>query len=161
MPEWIWLPENKYPDNQNCGISLMNDWSCSSFCVAQFCRDYSFEKEIDRVRIESGGDTVFKLFMNGEVIENGPVCVGGDWIDIGKAPYYYTQEYEVGASGKDLSFDALVQFGATVTSDYSCGHGGFFLSAEVCFRDGMQMKIGTDESWLCRLDHRYLSPLGL
>lgn len=159
MPEWIWLPENKYPDNQNCGISLMNDWSCSSFCVAQFCRDYSFEKEIDRVRIESGGDTVFKLFMNGEVIENGPVCGGGDWIDIGKAPYYYTQKYEVASAGRQLHFEVFVQLGATVTCDYSCGHGGFFLSAEVCFRDGTQMKIGTDESWLCRLDHRYLSPL--
>lgn len=159
MSHWIWLPEEKYPENQCCVITLMNDYSCADFCVAQFCRSYSFEREIAYLRLKTGGDTVFRLSLNGKVIENGPVCVGGDWIDIGKAPYYYTQEYEVGASGKDLSFDALVQLGATVTSDYSCGHGGFFLEAEVHFTDGTSKKIGTDEGWLCRLDRRYVSQL--
>lgn len=35
MSHWIWLPDEKYPENQRCGISLMNDWGCMSFCVAQ------------------------------------------------------------------------------------------------------------------------------
>lgn len=79
MPEWIWLPENKYPDNQNCGISLMNDWSCSSFCVAQFCRDYSFEKEIDRSVVNSGNAAriaaAMKKAQNGETVTVG--VIGG------------------------------------------------------------------------------------
>ena len=97
--KWIWLPDERYPENQTCEISFMRDTGCASFCVAQFLRSYQFKKEISKVRLNTGGDTAFKLFLNGQHIENGPVCAGGDWIDIGKLPYYYTQRYEVAQSG--------------------------------------------------------------
>lgn len=159
LAKWIWLPDERYPENQTCEISFMRDTGCASFCVAQFLRIYRFKKEISRVCLNTGGDTAFKLFLNGNYIENGPVCAGGDWIDIGKLPYYYTQRYEVAQSGNQLQFEALVQLGATACCDYSCGHGGFYLEGTVIFTDGSREHIGTDESWLCRLDRRYTSPL--
>lgn len=157
--KWIWLPAERYPENQTCELSFTRDTGSKSFCVAQFRRDYAFEKEISKVLLNTGGDTAFKLFLNGRHIENGPVCAGGDWIDIGKLPFYYTQRYEVAGSGKELRFEAFVQLGATACCDYSCGHGGFYLDGCVVFADGSKEFIGTDEGWLCRLDRRYTSPL--
>ena len=157
--KWIWLPAERYPENQTCELSFTRDTGSKSFCVAQFRRDYAFEKEISKVLLNTGGDTAFKLFLNGRHIENGPVCAGGDWIDIGKLPFYYTQRYEVAESGKELRFEAFVQLGVTACCDYSCGHGGFYLDGCVVFADGSKEFIGTDEDWLCRLDRCYTSPL--
>lgn len=158
MGQWIWLPSDKY-SQQECITSPHAGKSNDAFCIAEFRRKYSFDKGIDFLRLKTGGDTAFRLILNGEIIENGPVCVGGDFLCVGVAPYFYTQDYTVKVGGNELDFESFVQLGPSAICDFSCGHGGFFLVCEVHFTDGSISTVGTDESWLCRLDRRRPSPL--
>lgn len=155
MANWIWLPQDKYKDNQSCDTSYHIHRANKQFCVAQFKKQYCFSKTVERIMLTTGGDTVFCLSLNGRVIENGPVCSGGDFDCFGPTPFSYTQNYQVEVFEKTLCFEAAVQLGPTVLCDYSCGHGGFFLEGKVIFSDGTYEEIGTDSDWLCRIDRRY------
>ena len=46
--QWIWLPRDTYPDNQNCAFAYEDDKS--SYTVATIKRDYNFNKSIEKVK---------------------------------------------------------------------------------------------------------------
>ncbi len=154
MPQsdcWIWLPVRAYPDAQSTVFSALIDTSGGNYTVAEFSKSYTFDKPIRRACLRVSADTAFRLYLNDQVIVNGPPCVGGDFIDNETArEHYFAYETEISPESAILFFKAEVRMCPVQICEYSKGRGGFMLRATLCFEDGSQTEISTDESWLCR-----------
>lgn len=154
--QWIWLPKEAYPENQTTKYTAFDEESDGHYTVAEFRRTYSFEKKIKSAKLQFSGDTEFQLFLNGECIATGPVCVGGDFIgNEGPRPNYYAQELNLCPKESKLHFFARVKMMPVRICEYSKGHGGFMLSALLTFEDGSEVCISTDQSWHARKAARY------
>ena len=157
---WIWLPYEKYPDNQKTRFDALSSAPDDSYCVAEFSRTYNFDKDIDCVKLRFSADTQFQLFCNGEIIATGPAVVGGDFLGNGKArDWYYATVTQYKTEKKTLDFFARVKMCPVQICDYSKGQGGFMLCAEVMFTDGTTECISTDKNWLVRKNAAYVNPL--
>jgi len=157
---WIWLDNNKYPEYQ---LNYSNENSVPEerrkeflYCVAQFRKEYSFAKIINKVNVRVSADNFFHLFMNREFIGMGPVLPGGDFLCKRPAPKHYMNEYEIDVNSDKLEFSADVRLLPYKVCDYSRNHGGFMLEAEIEFEDGEKQTVSTDESWLCRRKTDYI-----
>ena len=159
LEKWIWLPENKYPEYQTTNYSKCGNDDPKNFTVAEFKKDYSFCKKVIKAHLRFSGDTEFQLYLNGETIATGPVNVGGDFLGNDKArDNYYALNLSLDLDAHYLSFFARVKLGPTEILDYSVGHGGFMLTAELVFEDGTKKLIYTDSSWLARRNLYYNKP---
>lgn len=157
--KWIWLPVNLYPDVQTTRYDALSGVAPDSYAVVDFKRSYEFDKKVKTVKITVCGDTLFRLFCNGEIVATGPASVGGDFLRNGeKRSRYYAYETEYYPNEDKLTFFATVQMMPVQICEYSKGHGGFMLVADVLFVDGTQQKITTDKTWLVRLNRAYVSP---
>lgn len=158
--KWIWLPVSVYPDNQTTRYDAFSGNGEDTFTVAEFTKTYDFGKKIENVRLRFSADTEFQLFCNDEIIATGPAVVGGDFLGNGKPrEWYYATETEYSTDKQTLSFFARVKMCPVLICDYSKGHGGFMLDADVVFEDGTTEHISTDESWKVRKNSAYRTPL--
>lgn len=156
---WIWLPESLYPEYQSSIYSGQNYSDACNFAVAEFKKEYKFEKNVRSAYLRFSGDTLFRLYCNGALAATGPASVGGDFIGNETArDNYYSYETEIFPNADKMEFFAQVQLNPVQICDYSKGHGGFMLSATVVFDDGTQRIIHTDETWLSRINTAYTSP---
>lgn len=157
---WIWLPKEAYANEQATIYSGFADKTKGNYTVAEFKREYRFDKRIRSVRLNFSGDTFFELYINGEFVATGPPCVGGDFLE-NDAPrkhfYYYTTENEYTECGS-LCFFARVRMMPVQICEYSMGKGGFALSANITFEDGSSSDVGTDEDWLVRKNGAFICP---
>ncbi len=154
--KWIWLPEDKYPDRQCCCYSDLGDDRSGEFTVAEFKKEYAYGKKIVSAKIRFSADTVFQLYINGEFYAAGPASVGGDFLSNEKPRnYYYAYEAEINPDSDTLEFFARVRMKPDRGFEFSKGHGGFMLAAEIRFADGTKTVIGTDSSWLVRFNGSY------
>jgi len=162
--KWIWLPEKAYPQVQTTRYSQRDAGQEEHYAVVSFSRDYRFSKTIEKVRLRFSGDTAFSLFCNGRHIANGPVLPGGDFLadyNDQPMPKHYASIQELDGAyfhEGDLRFWALVRLGAIQCFDYSRGHGGFFLTADILFADGTAASVYTDGSWNVQLLTEYCAP---
>lgn len=154
---WIWLPEDKYPESQVTRYSCFDHTKLNNFAVADFKKIYEFDKKIKNVQIRFCGDTEYHLYCNGKLISVGPVCQSGEFIEneVPLETYYSSaMDYEVNSS--KLDFYAVVKMKPTMIWQYSQGHGGFMLAGTAYFEDGTSTDFNTDETWLVRFDGRYI-----
>ncbi len=159
LPEkWIWLSDKLYPDNQTTNICGF--FPQINYTVAEFKKEYSFNQKIKEVFLRFSGDTAFEIYLNENLVSTGPVPVGGDFLnnDIPRGEHFAT-EVTLYPDSEILSFYSRVKMSPVGIYEYSKGHGGFMLSARVSFEDGTQTVITTDETWLCRKNGSYVSPL--
>ena len=156
---WIWLPEDAYPANQDTVFSALIDTARGNYTVAEFRRDYAFDRPVVSARLRFSADTAFQLYCNDAFIATGPACVGGDFIgnDTPRDNFYAFEE-EIRPNAKKLSFFARVRMMPVQICEYSKGHGGFMLSAILTFEDGTERLNSTDESWLVRRNGAYRAP---
>lgn len=49
--QWIWLPQEIYPDNQVTNLSGFEDKSKGNFTVAEFKKELSFTKKIAKAEL--------------------------------------------------------------------------------------------------------------
>ena len=155
---WIWLPEKFYPENQTTCFDALSGKGTETYTVAEFNKQYNFDKEIASVRVRFSADTEVQLFCNGNIIATGPVAVGGDFLGNGQArQWYYSSELDFVTEGKELDFFARVKMCPTRIYEYSKGHGGFMLFAEVQFKDGSTQTLSTDETWLVCKNGAYVN----
>ncbi len=162
--QWIWLPESKYPNAQNCALGTKKN--CPDYAVASFSKKYAFDKPIEKIRLRYSGDTFFRLFCNGKYLADGPALVGGDFLSTNGVPYaqHYatetllTRESEPAFHQGEVSFYALVRLAPVRICEFSKGRGGFFLHGEIYFTDGTKTYIATDETWSARKETAYVSP---
>ncbi len=176
--KWIWLDPELYPDYQKADLTPFGKSEKNKYAVAEFVRKYSFGAAPVSLKLRFSADTVARLYINGVSVLNGPVSVGGDFLDnrVDLEPYwqYYASELTVlfgdgeddRAAGviylpeceKELEFYARVQLAPTSFCDFSKGHGGLTVSCEVTLSDGTVEEISTDESWLCRRLSAFVAP---
>lgn len=164
LEQWIWLPKNRYPNNQTTAYSCMLNDVERNYTVVHCERSYDFGKPIEYVDIRTSGDTFFRLYVNGEHTVTGPASVGGDFLSNERArPQYYATEYRLGKehpelSKGQLSFCAIIRMQSVRMFEYSMGHGGFYLTAHLRFADGTKTVVATDESWMIRLLSGHTKP---
>ena len=155
---WIWLPKTLYPNNQITKFDALSDNSNETYVVAEFKKEYSFDKPINRVSVQFSADTEVQLFCNGDFLATGPCSVGGDFLGNGKArEWYYMSETEFSPKGNYIEFFARVKMCPTRIYEYSKGHGGFMLQATVYLADGSAQLISTDDTWLVRKNGAYVN----
>lgn len=155
---WIWLPQNKYPDNQTTIYSGFGNHGLGNYTVAEFKKTFSYEKEIKSVRIRFSADTLFQLYLNKKIIATGPPAAAGDY-SLTKdkpCPVFYSYETELNQSGNTIDFFSRVKMMPFHLCENSKGHGGFMLSGTVIFKDGSEEHFSTDSTWLVRKNSSYV-----
>ncbi|MBR5867921.1 MAG: hypothetical protein IKZ21_00630 [Clostridia bacterium] len=156
---WIWLDPARYPQNQTTTFSACDDPVIGCYTVAEFTREYQFEKNLQSAVLRVSGDTLFRLFLNDQWVLTGPAASGGDFLEEDRPqPQYYAYETSLDLAGNTLSFLARVQMMPVQICDFSMGHGGFILSAILTFTDGTQTEIHTDKTWMGRKNTAYTAP---
>ncbi len=158
--QWIWLPKALYPNNQTTRFDALSNASDDSYVVAEFQKEYVFDKKISRAHLRFSGDTEFQLYCNNQMVSTGPAAVGGDFLGNGSPrEWYYASETELDLNGNTILFFARVKMMPVRMCEYSKGHGGFMLNGELLFEDGSREYISTDKEWLVRCNRSYLTPL--
>lgn len=153
--KFIWLNKEHYPRFQRSPVSVFAaDKKRYLFGVAAFQKEFPFDKKIKHAEIEIFGDTRFYLWVNDRYIGTGPCPAGGDF----DMPYQYSSTYLTDINKNCINFLVRIQLTPTVQTDNSKGKGGLILSAHLIFEDGSEITVGTDETWLARLEQEYLSP---
>lgn len=163
LEQWIWLPEETYPDNQTTTLTCMHgdQKKDGHYTAASFHRLYTFGKPIKSVYIRTSGDTFFRLYVNDTRTVTGPASVGGDFLSNDRVrPQYYATEVTLdsafpGLADGKLDFSAIVRMQSIRMFEYSMGRGGFFMTAHVRFADGTKTVLVTDEKWMCSLLTRH------
>lgn len=154
--QWIWLPKDKYPENQKTAFSTSGCENDNSYTVAEFDKKYSFRKRVISAALRVSGDTAFQLYCNQAVIVTGPPCVGGDFIGNETVrDNFYAFETVIEPNCTELHFFARVRMSPVQICEYSKGHGGFMLSAILTLEDGTEECVFTDESWAVRKNGSY------
>ena len=149
--QWIWLDPALYPEKQTTIFSVSGDKANGNYTVAEFCREYEFPAPIESVKLRFTGDTVFFLWVNDIGVGTGPASVGGDFYNNrAMRPQHYADTVTLHPTGKKLWFTAEVRMMPVLMCEYSHGHGGFSLWAQVRLTDGTVRYLTTDETWLCR-----------
>lgn len=156
---WIWLPNDIYPDNQTTGFSCGGDPVEYHYTVAEFKREFKFDKKIKKATLRFSADTAFQLYCNDKLIATGPVAVGGDFLGHERSRDLWFASFAEIEPGSDiLRFFARVKMLPVELCEYSKGKGGFMLTGHIEFDDGTKSVIFTDPSWLCRKNGAYVSP---
>ncbi len=156
---WIWLPEVKYPQYQTTCYSGFNNYQNGNYTVAEFKKEYSFDKKVKTVCLRFSADTEFQLYLNDQIIATGPACVGGDFMG-NESPRdnFYYQVLTLTPDTNVLHFFSRVKMMPVKICEYSKGHGGFMLRADITFEDGTTTNVYTDETWLTRRNGAYNTP---
>ncbi len=162
MP-WIWLDEKIYPQYQLNKYNTLYDCTNKEsenfkYCVADISGYYKFEKNIKSLTFRISADNCYILHINHNFIGIGPALPGGDFLCTGKAPKHYADKYVLDFSNetvKNLDIEAKLRLQPEMCSDYSRGHGGFFLSGTVTFDDDTTEIIETDSNWWAKPDECY------
>ena len=158
--KWIWLPKTLYPHNQKTRFDALSDASDDSYIVAEFQKEYVFDKKIKHIHLRFSGDTEFQLYCNDRIIATGPAAVGGDFLGNGSPrEWFYASETDLDLNGDTIRFFARVKMMPVRICEYSKGHGGFMLNGKILFEDGSCESISTDNEWLVRRNGSYLNPL--
>ena len=153
---WIWLPSDKYPDRQSCCYSDLESDKSGLFTVAEFKKDYRFDKKIKSATLRFSADTALHLYVNGEICATGSVSPGGDFLSNEKPrSNFYSSETVLEPDTDELGIFARVRMKPDRGFEFSSGHGGFMLSGELTFDDGTKEIIQTDSSWLVRFNGAY------
>ena len=156
---WIWLPKEKYERYQTTAFSCGGDPEKFNYTVAEFKKTYTFDKKIKKAHLRYSADTAFHLYCNENLIDFGPVVVGGDFLESYRSrDLWYASFSEVEPNSNTLDIFARVKMMPIELCEYSKGKGGFMLTGHIEFEDGTKKVIFTDSSWLCRRNNAYVSP---
>lgn len=157
--QWIWLPKEQYPKEQNTVFSGFYRNQADNYTVAEFDKQYVFDKTVVKAELRFSADTAFQLYCNGSILATGPACVGGDFIgnETVREPFYAFQMC-IEPHCEKLHFFARVKMLPVQICEYSKGHGGFMFSAIFTYSDGSQIEAVSDESWLVRKHGAYIGP---
>ncbi len=150
--QWIWLPENLYPQCQTTMYDRYKKDYKRNYIVAEFKKDHGYEKEISSVSIRFSADTSAVLYCNDKFIGRVPASSGGDFLNpqLPSHQHYATTVTLTDFNADKLSFYAVVRMSESRLFEFSKGHGGFFLTAHITFTDGSKELLITDESWWAR-----------
>ncbi len=153
----IWLPEKVYPAYQSAHFSAdkPRDEKVNPYCVAEFRKEYHFDRVPERIKLTVTGASRFFLYVNGAFLGAGPAASGGDFLATGPLGWEFSNHYEI-AGAKALSLYAIVRLQPEVLTEYNQKMGCFALHGEAVYEDGSEF-FSSDESWLCRVAKEYVT----
>ena len=155
--QWIWLDSSQYPEFQTNQQHIL--WpKTGQDCVVDFQKKIYLSDTPKKVTLQVSGDAVFRLWVNGKFIGQGPASAGGDFLLQGSIPWYYANEYVVTLEEKELLFYAQVRLQPQEMTDIVGGHGGFYLWGKVEYANGTVETFGTDETWEVRINRTFVKP---
>ncbi|MBR4859639.1 MAG: hypothetical protein IKU08_10710 [Clostridia bacterium] len=160
MP-WIWLDDKLYPQIQRNRYNILYDCENKNteefrYAVADISKTFRFDRTVEKIKIRVSADNTYILRINGKFIGIGPASSGGDFLCTGKTPKHYADIYELDFEDVDvLDIGAKVSLQPEMLTNYSRGHGGFYLSGTVKFKDGTSEGIETDSTWCAVPDMAY------
>ena len=158
MSNWIWLPSDKYSDNQKTFYNPLGSFRQGKYTVCRLTKKYQFEAVPVRVELTFSADTAFLLTCNGKDIARGPAYSGGDFLGNDEPRGdYYSFKVELNPDKPYLDFMAMVRLSPYHICEYSRGQGGFMLSGTAFFSDGHTVQLSSDESWDIALLNSYTS----
>ncbi len=159
---WVWLDDNFYPQIQRNQYNILYDCENKNtekyeYAVADISKMFRFDKTVKKLKIRISADNVYILRLNSEIKGIGPASSGGDFLCRGTAPKHYADIYEFDFADDvyELEIAAKVSLQPEMLTNYSRGHGGFYLSGTVTFEDGTADNIETDSSWCAVPDTAY------
>ena len=145
--KWIWVNGSEERTSANCFAKDYRSFTCR---FAEFEKEYSFDKKVEKIRVEISADTKYFLYINGEYIGVGPSTPGGDYNCPLPMPQQYYNTYEIPVDATRVRVYALVQTLPTVQCDMTQGRNGLICACTVFFADGTSESAYSDESWRCR-----------
>ncbi len=162
LEQWIWLPENSYPQCQTTPPERSVENYKRNYRVCEFKKEVCYNKKIDRIELRFSGDTSVALYCGKNFVGRAPASSGGDFLvpQLPHSVYYATKvtlasdDYPEFSQGK-LNFYAVVRMAEARLFEFSGGHGGFFLTAHIYFDDNSKALLITDESWQTRYMPEY------
>ena len=172
---WIWLDPALYPERQTARYTGVWEAECDNGTVVEFTREYDFGRDVESVRLIYSSDATSQLYINDRFIGTGPVNIGGDFSfnDRPREGRYFStltlsgeidrpesNHLSYKKNGGRVRFLARVRLSPVQICEFSMGHGGFALSAEITTTDGEMHEINTDTSWRARLCKEYESAAG-
>ena len=157
MADWIWLNPEQYPAYQTTRCTTFAAPKDAPYAMAEFRKEIMLRERPVRVTLTVSGDTKYWLWAEERFLGMGPVCAGGDYGNTQPMPHYYATRYELRPETEKIALFARVQLSPAVMTDYSCGHGGFYLEGRAEYADGTAEDFRTDESWQARLNPQYIS----
>ena len=159
---WIWLNDKIYPQIQRNQYNILYDCENKNaedfrYAVADISKTFLFDKAVKTLKIRVSADNTYILRINGKFIGVGPASSGGDFLCVGKTPKHYADIYELdfAESTDRLELAAKVSLQPEMLTNYSRGHGGFYFSGTVSFKDGTSENIETDSTWRAVPDIAY------
>ncbi|MBQ8546217.1 MAG: hypothetical protein IJ437_04690 [Clostridia bacterium] len=159
MSNWIWLPSDKYSENQKTFFNPLGSFRQGKYTVCKLTKKYKFDNVPVRVELVFSADTAFLLTCNGKDIARGPAYSGGDFLGNNEARKdYYSFEVELTPDKPYLDFMAMVRLSPYHICEYSRGQGGFMLFGTAFFENGRTITFSSDDSWDVSLLNSYTSP---
>lgn len=156
---WIWLPKDKYPNNQKTFFNPLGSKRIGKYTVCRLTGKYEFDDVPLRVELVFSADTAFLLTCNGKDIARGPAYSGGDFLGNDEPRSdYYSFKVELTPDQPYLDFMAMVRLSPYHICEYSRGQGGFFLYGAAYFENGDLCEIFSDDSWEITYLNSYTSP---
>lgn len=151
----IWLNKEQYPHEQTSFQTTFCDKSNYKFCIAEFKKDFTFEKNISEISVTICADTKYEVQINGTRTGGGPVYRGGDYGFRTAPSYTYSDTYRLPINGNKLDFYVSVRLLPNAMAETSLGLGRLGLECSVYFADGTHTYVCTDSSWLSRKNAYY------
>ena len=162
--EWIWIDPAVYPELQK--NSQYGKDTSGRDCVAVFRKTVHLSGIPESVKLSVSGDAIYRLYVNGSFVGQGPASAGGDFLLEGTLPWYYADQYVLYPDSKtlqpdikELQMEAQVRLKPRALTEITGGQGGFYLYGEAEYKDGSTEAFGTDSTWEARPDNRFVSPV--
>ena len=151
----IWLPESRYSEQIRSRFNTNLPGSPDErYAVAEFRREYSFQRCPKSVVVTVTGEAQFFLYVNNQFVGLGPVSAGGDFLAERPLPWMFKNRYSLPGGAKQYVFRALVRLQPEPLTEYTHERGMFSLRGKAVFDDGEEV-FETDESWSCRIAREY------
>ncbi len=155
--QWIWLDPVSYSEFQ-INEQYISWPKTRKDCVVEFRKQITFFRIPKQIKLYVSGDALFRLWINGDFIGQGPASAGGDFLMEGPIPWYYANEYIRNPETKSVQFEAQVRLQPQEMTDVTGGKGGFYLWGMAEFSDGEVETFGTDSTWQVRVNKRFVTP---
>ncbi len=156
LRQWIWLNRSSYPEYQSSLISGFCPREPVRPAMAVFRKVVRLGDGGGKLKAYFSGDSKFRLYINGNFVDDGPVEAGGDYA-YRKAPGWWFAAArditEFCRPGANVIVAEVWNMGLALT-DFSQGTPGFALE----LYDGENPLVNTDQSWKGTLNSAFTQP---
>jgi len=149
--EWIWLNKSVFNEYQKTQTEWIQNTGFSKQYRALFRKNFHLSRLPDKDIISITADVSYRLFINGNFVNQGPSNIGSDYLDTVPPThwFYYTLDVKKYLH-EGLNLIAVEVFGHfREISETTSGKGMLICELDTFPNENI---IGTDTSWKCNID---------